>query len=103
VSTKFHTKLYGCNGGLVSWAFKYIIGNGGINTEYKHLCVACKNYYCDFDSSSVGVNMTDYVNVAPGDVDAPAPSLGEHTTEILTAVLKMSPDEIAKLRQDGVV
>ena len=39
----------------------------------------------------------------PGNVDAPAPSLGEHTTEILTDVLKMSPDEVAKLKQDGVV
>ena len=39
----------------------------------------------------------------PGSVDAPAPSLGEHTNEILTSVLKMSPDEVAKLKQDGVI
>ena len=39
----------------------------------------------------------------PGNVDAPAPSLGEHTTEILTGILKMSPDEVAKLKQDGVI
>ena len=39
----------------------------------------------------------------PGNVDAPAPSLGEHTTEILTSILKMSPDEVAKLKQDGVI
>ena len=39
----------------------------------------------------------------PGDVGAPAPSLGEHTTEVLTNVLKMSPDEVAKLKQDGVI
>ena len=39
----------------------------------------------------------------PGNVDAPAPSLGEHTTEILTDILKMSPDEVAKLKQDGVI
>lgn len=39
----------------------------------------------------------------PGNVDAPAPSLGEHTTEVLTNVLKMSPDEVAKLKQDGVI
>ena len=38
----------------------------------------------------------------PGNVDAPAPSLGEHTTEVLIDVLKMSPDEVAKLKQDGV-
>ena len=39
----------------------------------------------------------------PGNVDAPAPSLGEHTTEILTEVLKMSPDEVESLRQNGVI
>ena len=39
----------------------------------------------------------------PGNVDAPAPSLGEHTTEVLTDVLKMSPDAVAKLKQDGVI
>ena len=39
----------------------------------------------------------------PGNVDAPAPSLGEHTTEILTDVLKMPPDEVEKLRRDGVI
>ena len=39
----------------------------------------------------------------PGNVDAPAPILGEHTTEVLTNVLKMSPDEVAKLKQDGVI
>ena len=39
----------------------------------------------------------------PGNVDAPAPSLGEHTTEILTDVLKMRPDEVEKLRQDSVI
>ena len=39
----------------------------------------------------------------PGNVDTPAPSLGEHTTEILTDILKMSPDEVANLKQDGVI
>ena len=39
----------------------------------------------------------------PGNVDAPAPSLGEHTTEVLTDLLKMSPDEVEQLRRDGVV
>lgn len=39
----------------------------------------------------------------PGDVDAPAPSLGEHTTEILTGLLKMSPDEVEQLKRDGVI
>lgn len=39
----------------------------------------------------------------PGDVDAPAPSLGEHTAQVLTGLLKMSPDEVEELRRDGVI
>ena len=39
----------------------------------------------------------------PGDVDAPAPSLGEHTTQVLTDLLKMHPDEVEELRRDGVI
>ena len=39
----------------------------------------------------------------PGSVDAPAPSLGEHTTEVLTGLLGMSLDEINKLKQDRII
>ncbi len=39
----------------------------------------------------------------PGDVDAPAPSLGEHTTQVLTDLLKMRPDEVEQLKRDGVI
>ena len=39
----------------------------------------------------------------PGDVDAPAPGLGEHTDEILTDMLKMSSDEMEQLRQEGII
>ena len=39
----------------------------------------------------------------PGSVDAPAPSLGEHTTEVLTGLLELSLDEINTLKQDGII
>ena len=39
----------------------------------------------------------------PGSVDAPAPSLGEHTSDVLTGLLKMHPDEVEKLKQDGII
>ena len=39
----------------------------------------------------------------PGDVDAPAPSLGEHTAQVLTGLLKMLPDEVEALRRDGII
>ena len=33
----------------------------------------------------------------------PPPGLGQHTDELLTGLLGMSPDEVAKLREDGVL
>ena len=39
----------------------------------------------------------------PGDVDAPAPSLGEHTTQVLTELLKMRPGEVEQLKRDGII
>ena len=39
----------------------------------------------------------------PGNVEVPAPSLGEHTTKVLTDLLKMSADEVEQLRRDGVI
>lgn len=39
----------------------------------------------------------------PGDVDTPAPSLGEHTIEILTDVLKMSYEEVEALKRERII
>ena len=39
----------------------------------------------------------------PGSVNAPAPSLGEHTIAVLTELLGMRLDEVERLRQEGVV
>ena len=39
----------------------------------------------------------------PGNVNSPAPNLGEHTSEVLTEVLNMSIAEVEQLRADGIV
>lgn len=39
----------------------------------------------------------------PGQVDTPAPILGEHTDEILTELLGIEATEIERLKRDGVV
>lgn len=39
----------------------------------------------------------------PGGIESPAPKLGEHTEEILTALLGYSKDEIAKLKEEEVI
>lgn len=39
----------------------------------------------------------------PGNVDMPAPSLGEHTDEVLMKALNIRIEEITKLRQEGII
>jgi CoA:oxalate CoA-transferase len=39
----------------------------------------------------------------PGGVKGPPPAIGEHTDHVLRQLLKMSDEEIASLRQEGVV
>ncbi len=39
----------------------------------------------------------------PASVDSPAPNLGEHTNEVLTAVLGLSDDEVTALKAEGSV
>lgn len=39
----------------------------------------------------------------PGQVYSGAPVLGEHTEEVLTSVLKLSPSQILSLRKEGVI
>lgn len=39
----------------------------------------------------------------PGQIDAPAPNLGEHTSEVLTDLLKLAAEEVNQLKQDGVL
>ncbi len=39
----------------------------------------------------------------PGDVRWPGPALGQHTDEVLSEVLALSPEQIGRLRADGVI
>lgn len=39
----------------------------------------------------------------PGQINAPAPNLGEHTSDVLTDLLKLGAEEVNQLKQDGVI
>jgi CoA:oxalate CoA-transferase len=44
-----------------------------------------------------------HLSETPGDVRSGAPSLGEHTEEVLTSVLNMPVERITALREEGVI
>jgi CoA:oxalate CoA-transferase len=44
-----------------------------------------------------------HLSETPGEVYAPAPLLGEHTSEILKDLLDHSDDDIARLKAEGVI
>lgn len=55
-------------------------------------------------TGSVGVpGLPIKLSKTPGQVETPAPTLGEHTAEILTDLLGMETAEIERLKRDGVV
>ena len=43
------------------------------------------------------------LSATPGAIAGPAPALGEHTEEVLSRLLGLGPDAIARLRAEGIV
>ena len=43
------------------------------------------------------------LSATPGQIDAPAPNLGEHTSEVLTGLLGLGVEEVNQLKQEGIV
>ncbi|XP_061599005.1 cathepsin L.1 [Cololabis saira] len=59
---------YGCDGGLMDNAFRYIKANGGLDTEESYPYEA-EDGKCRFNADNVGATCTGYVDIKHGDED----------------------------------
>jgi cathepsin L len=60
---------HGCNGGLMDNAFKYIIANGGIDTEASYPYTA-KDGTCRYNAANSGARLSSYRDVSRGSESA---------------------------------
>lgn len=55
----------GCNGGMMDYAFQYIISNGGITTEAEYPYTATGPNTCEAAGKPVAASITSYTDVTP--------------------------------------
>jgi len=56
----------GCNGGLMTWAFSYIMSNNGIDTEASYPYTAMDGT-CQYTVANDATTLAGYVNISQGD------------------------------------
>eukprot|EP00026_Physarum_polycephalum_P010748 Phypoly_transcript_10925.p1 GENE.Phypoly_transcript_10925~~Phypoly_transcript_10925.p1 ORF type:complete len:312 (+),score=57.74 Phypoly_transcript_10925:60-938(+) len=56
----------GCNGGVMDYAFKYIIENNGIDTESSYPYTASTNFDCKYKAANSGATLASYKDVNSG-------------------------------------
>lgn len=69
--------------------------------------VLANHYVTDFDHPAFGatqvVGLPVRLSETPGSIRLPAPEFGQHTEEVLTALLGYSWERVAELREAGVI
>ncbi|EFA78592.1 cysteine proteinase 3 [Heterostelium album PN500] len=56
----------GCNGGLMDAAMKYVIAQGGLDTEESYPYTMSDSYTCKFNPANIGAKISSYIDVQRG-------------------------------------
>jgi len=61
---------HGCNGGLMDYAFEYVIKNHGVDTEASYRYTTSGPNACKFSSANIGATIASYTDIPAGSESA---------------------------------